>query len=131
MPHDLGIIGFHGVRYLVTDVKRAVEFYNERLGFAVEYQQLPAFATVALGTLKIHLSGPQASGSRPLPSGGPQGPGGYNRVILRVQDLPEAIGMLRNNGITFRNAMEIGPGGRQIQIEDPDGNPIELFQLGH
>lgn len=131
MPHELGIIGFHGVRYLVTDVKRAVEFYNERLGFAVEHQQLPAFATVALGPLKIHLSGPQASGSRPLPSGGQQEPGGYNRVILRVQDLPEAIGMLRNNGITFRNAMEIGPGGKQIQIEDPDGNPIELFQPAH
>lgn len=127
-PHDLGIIGFHGVRYLVTDVKRAVEFYSERLGFEVERQQLPAFATVALDELKIHLSGPQASGSRPLPGGGQQSPGGSNRVILRVQDLSELVGTLRRGGIEFRNEMETGPAGKQIQIEDPDGNPIELFQ---
>jgi glyoxylase I family protein len=127
-PQDLGIIGFHGVRYLVTDVKRALEFYAERLGFTIEHQQLPAFATVALGSLKIHLSGPQASGSRPLPGGRDQSPGGSNRVILRVRDLAELIGTLRNSGMTFRNAMETGPGGKQIQIEDPDGNPIELFQ---
>jgi glyoxylase I family protein len=127
-PSDLGIIGFHGVRYLVTDVKRAVEFYAEHLGFAVEHQQLPAFATVALGPLKIHLSGPQASGSRPLPGGRHQSPGGSNRVILRVEDLSALIGTLRNSGMPFRNAMETGPGGKQIQIEDPDGNAIELFE---
>src|SRR4051794_11912764 len=86
LPRDLGILGFHGVRYLVTDVKRAIEFYTSRLGFAVEHQQLPAFATVALGPLKIHLSGPGASGSRSLPDGGSQSSGGSNRVILRVQD---------------------------------------------
>jgi glyoxylase I family protein len=128
MTRDLGIIGFHGVRYLVTDVKRAIEFYAERLGFAVEHQQLPAFATVALGPLKIHLSGPEASGSRQLSDGGQQSPGGSNRVILRVRDLAQLTATLRNSGISFRNALEIGPAGKQIQIVDPDGNPIELFQ---
>jgi glyoxylase I family protein len=126
-PASLGIIGFHGVRYLVTDVGRAIEFYMG-LGFTLEHEQLPAFATVALGPLKIHLSGPQASGSRPLPDGGHQRAGGSNRVILRVQDLSKLIGTLQKHGTKFRNAMETGPGGKQIQIEDPDGNPIELFQ---
>jgi len=119
---------FHGVRYLVTDVKRAVDFYTTRFGFNLEHQQLPAFATVALGPLKILLSGPGASGSRPLPGGGSQGPGGSNRVVLRVKDLPGVIEALRGAGASFRNAMETGPGGRQIQVVDPDGNPVELFE---
>lgn len=119
---------FHGVRYLVTDVKRAVDFYTTHLGFNLEHQHLPAFATVALGPLKIHLSGPEASGSRPLPDGGRQSPGGSNRVVLRVKDLPKVIETLRSAGTSFRNAMETGPAGSQIQVLDPDGNPIELFQ---
>jgi glyoxylase I family protein len=119
---------FHGVRYLVTDVKRAVDFYTTRLGFNLEHQQLPAFATVALGTLKIHLSGPGASGSRPLPDGGRQSPGGSNRVVLRVKDLPGVIDALRRAGASFRNTMETGPAGSQIQVLDPDGNPVELFE---
>jgi glyoxylase I family protein len=125
------ITGFHGVRYLVTDVKRAMDFYTAHLGFSVEHQQLPAFATVALGPLKIHLSGPGASGSRPLPGGEPQSPGGSNRVVLRVKELPAVIEALRNGGVAFRNAMETGPGGKQIQVEDPDGNPVELFEPAH
>ena len=123
-----GIAGFHGVRYIVTDVKRALDFYVSKLGFVLEHQQLPAFASVGLGPLKILLSGPAASGSRPLPSGERQRPGGSNRVVLRVSDLPAVIDALRSSGVVFRNAMETGPGGRQIQVEDPDGNSIELFE---
>ena len=123
-----GITGFHGVRYIVADVERAVSFYTTNLGFELEHQQLPAFASVALGPLKILLSGPGASGSRPLPNGARQGPGGSNRVVLRVTDLPAIIEALRASGVVFRNAMESGPGGRQIQVEDPDGNAIELFE---
>ena len=118
---------FHGVRYLVSDVKQAIEFYV-MLGMTLEHQQLPAFASVALGPLTILLSGPAASGSRPLPGGERQSPGGSNRVVLRVSDLPAVIEALRSAGVTFRNTMEVGPGGRQIQILDPDGNPVEHFE---
>jgi glyoxylase I family protein len=124
-----GIKGFHGVRYIVTDVKRALDFYVNNLGFVVEHKQLPAFASVVLGPLKILLSGPAASGSRPLPSGERQLPGGgSNRVVLRVSELAAVIESLRNNGVMFRNTMETGPSGSQIQVEDPDGNAIELFE---
>jgi glyoxylase I family protein len=120
--------GFHGVRYQVRDIRRAVGFYTEHLGFNLEHQQLPAFANVSLGALQILLSGPGASGSRPMPDGEQQQPGGWNRVVLRVEDLPAVIENLRKAGLHFRNQMEVGPGGRQIQLEDPDGNPIELFE---
>ena len=120
--------GMHGVRYQVKDVARSVAFYTSHLGFTVEHQQLPAFASVSLGDARILLSGPQASGSRPMPNGQQQEPGGWNRVVLRVNDLPAFIEILRNADLHFRNAMETGPGGKQIQIEDPDGNPIELFE---
>jgi glyoxylase I family protein len=119
---------FHGVRYLVTDVKRAIDFYTTHLGFNLEHQQLPVFATVALGPLKIHLSGPGASGSRPLQGGERQIPGGSNRVVLRVTNLPAVIESLRSAGAKFRNPMESGPAGRQTQVLDPDGNPVELFE---
>ena len=122
------IAGFHGVRYLSFDVKRAMEFYTKQLGFSVEHEHLPAFATVALDPLKIHLSGPDASGSRPLPDGERQEPGGSNRVVLRVEDLNAMIEKLRGAGVDFRNGIESGPAGRQIQVLDPDGNPIELFE---
>ena len=123
-----GITGFHGVRYIVTDVKRAADWYVGNLGFTLEHQQLPAFASVALGPLTILLSGPGASGSRPLQGGTTQDPGGSNRVVLRVSNLASAIEALRANGVNFRNAMESGPGGKQIQVLDPDGNAIELFE---
>ena len=119
---------FHGVRYQVADVSRSVKFYVEQLGFELKHQQLPAFAAVALGSLHVLLSGPGASGSRPLPDGRRQEPGGWNRIVLRVQDLRGAIDELKKSGLRFRNEMEEGPGGRQIQIEDPDGNPLELFE---
>jgi glyoxylase I family protein len=118
----------HGVRYQVADVARAVAFYTNHLGFTLEHQQLPAFASVSLGDTKILLSGPQASGSRPMPDGRRQEPGGWNRVVLRVGDLPGFIEVLKRSDLHFRNDMETGPGGSQIQIEDPDGNPIELFE---
>lgn len=118
----------HGVRYQVRDVERAVAFYTTHLGFKLEHQQLPAFASVSLGDFTLLLSGSGASGSRPMPGGESQQPGGWNRVVLRVTDLPSRIDALRAAGVTFRNQMEQGPAGRQVQIEDPDGNPIELFE---
>jgi glyoxylase I family protein len=123
-----GAISVHGVRYQVKDVAKAAAFYTGHLGFKLEHQQLPAFASVSLGGFTLLLSGPGASGSRPMPGGESQTPGGWNRVVLRVADLQAQIDALKNAGVKFRNQMESGPGGRQIQIEDPDGNPIELFE---
>ena len=120
--------GVHGIRYQVKDVACSVAFYTSHLGFTLEHQQLPAFANVSLGDAHILLSGPQASGSRPMPNGQQQEPGGWNRVVLRVNDLPALIETLKKAGLRFRNDIETGPGGKQIQIEDPDGNPIELFE---
>ena len=122
------VTGFHGVRYQVSDVSRAVAFYTNHLGFKLEHQHLPAFANVSLGELRLLLSGPGASGSRPLPNGEHQQPGGWNRVVLRVADLTTGIERLKKAGLKFRNEMEVGPGGRQIQLQDPDGNPVELFE---
>jgi glyoxylase I family protein len=118
----------HGVRYQVKDVARSAVFYTQHLGFTLEQQLLPAFASVSLGAVKVLLSGPGASGSRPLPDGRRQEPGGWNRIVLLVSNLQECIAALKSDGVQFRNEMEVGPGGRQIQIEDPDGNSIELFE---
>jgi glyoxylase I family protein len=126
--HERPVLGLHGVRYQTTDVRRAVDFYTTHLGFKLEHQQLPAFATVSLGDFKLLLSGPGASGSRPMPDGRPQEAGGWNRIVLRVTDVERQIERLRKAGLKFRNEMETGPAGRQIQLEDPDGNPIELFE---
>jgi glyoxylase I family protein len=125
------IFSVHGVRYQVTDVARAVAFYVDHLGFKLEMQHLPAFASVSLGGFVLLLSGPGASGSRSMPSGEAQKPGGWNRVVLRVPDLSAQIDALKSAGVKVRNQIETGPGGRQIQIEDPDGNPIELLEPGH
>ena len=122
------VAGFWGVRYQVKDVARSVAFYTQQLGLELDQQRLPAFAQVSVGDLKLILSGPGASGSRPMPGGRPQEPGGWNRVILHVADLALRIAELKQAGLHFRNEMEVGPGGKQIQIEDPDGNPIELFE---
>ncbi len=119
---------FHGVRYQVKDVTHAVEFYTQQFGFRLEHEQPPAFAGVSLGPLHVLLSGPGASGSRPLADGRTQEPGGWNRIVLKVEDLPSVMETLKRAGIHFRNQMEVGPGGRQVQVEDPDGNPIELFE---
>ena len=122
------ILGLWGVRYQVKDVSRSVAFYTEQLGFKLDLKNLPAFAQVSIGNLKLILSGPGASGSRPMPDGRNQEPGGWNRVILQVADLQSRIEALKNAGLRFRNQMEAGPGGKQIQLEDLDGNPIELFE---
>jgi glyoxylase I family protein len=122
------VVGFHGVRYQVTDVARSVAFYTDHLGFTLRHQQLPAFAAVSIDDLTLLLSGTEASGSRPMQDGRRQEPGGWNRIVLRVNDLPGRISQLKKLSLRFRNEMEVGPGGRQIQIEDPDGNPIELFE---
>ena len=122
------IMGVHGVRYLVKDVERSVAFYTGPLGFKLDLKVPPAFASVSLGNVTILLSGPGASGSRPMPDGRKQEPGGWNRLVLRVAELPAFAESLKKLGVRFRNEMEAGPGGRQIQVEDPDGNPIELFE---
>ncbi|HEY3075226.1 MAG TPA: VOC family protein, partial [Burkholderiales bacterium] len=118
------IRGLRGVRYQVKDVSRAIDFYTKQLGFKLVGKHLPAFAEVSVGDLKLILSGPGASGSRPMPDGHRQEPGGWNRVILQVEDLPTRIEALKQAGFHFRNEMETGPGGKQIQLEDPDGNPL-------
>jgi glyoxylase I family protein len=122
------MVGFWGVRYQVKDVQRAITFYTQTLGFNLDMQNLPAFGQVSIGGLKLILSGPGASGSRPMPDGRRQEPGGWNRVLLQVQDLAARIADLKEVGLRFRNEMEVGPSGQQIQLEDPDGNPIELFE---
>ena len=124
------VLDFHGVRYQVKDVSRSVAFYTKQLGFKLDHQHLPAFANVTFGNLTILLSGPGASGSQPMPDGRHQEPGGWNRVVLRVADLPGRIEALKKAGLHFRNEMEVGPAGKQIQLEDPDGNAIELFEPG-
>jgi glyoxylase I family protein len=122
------IKAFWGVRYQVKDVSRSVAFYTHQLGFKLDQQTLPAFAQVSVENLKLILSGPGASGSRPMPDGHSQEPGGWNRIVLQVTDLQNRIEALKKAGLRFRNEMEVGPGGKQIQLEDPDGNPIELFE---
>ena len=122
------VLGLWGVRYQVKDVSRSIEFYTQRLGFKLDQKDLPAFGQVSIGNFKLILSGPGASGSRPMPDGHTQEPGGWNRVILQVADLPARIEALQKAGLHLRNQMESGPGGKQIQLEDPDGNAIELFE---
>jgi glyoxylase I family protein len=116
------------VRYQVKDVDRSVAFYTEHLGFTLTQKPAPAFASVSNGSLTLWLSGPKSSGSRPMPDGRTQEPGGWNRVVLQVDDLAARVAALQKTSIRFRNEIEVGPGGKQIQIEDPDGNPIELFE---
>jgi glyoxylase I family protein len=115
------------VRYQVKDVGKSVEFYVKHLGFKEELAA-PAFGSVSNGSLTLWLSGPKSSGSRPLPDGRKQEPGGWNRIVLEVDDLPSRVAELKKAGLRFRNEIEAGPGGKQIQLEDPDGNPVELFE---
>ena len=116
------------VRYQIADVDRAIAFYTKHLGFKLEQQAGAAFATVSHGTLHVLLSGPGSSGSRPMPDGRRQEPGGWTRIVLDVDDLAATTASLRTAGVKFRNDVEVGPGGKQIQIEDPDGNPIEIHE---
>ncbi len=121
-------ISVHGVRYQVKDVERSIAFYTQHLGFKLEHQAGSAFASVSNGELTLLLSGPGSSGSRAMPDGSRQEPGGWNRIVLRVGDLPSLVAAMKNAGLHFRNEIETGPAGRQIQLEDPDDNAVELFE---
>ena len=116
------------VRYLVGDVDRAVAFYTGVLGFDLEQQMGRAFARVSRGDLTVWLSGPASSAARPMPDGRQPAPGGWNRFVVEVDDIDASVASLRAAGATFRNDVVTGPGGRQIVVDDPDGNPIELFE---
>jgi catechol 2,3-dioxygenase-like lactoylglutathione lyase family enzyme len=116
------------VRYQVKDVDRSIAFYTDQLGFQLEQRSGAAFAAVLLGNLRLLLSGPGSSGSRPMPSGQHQASGGWNRILIYVPDLVASIRALEQAGVSFRNSVETGPGGSQIIIDDLDGNPIELHQ---
>jgi glyoxylase I family protein len=117
------------VRYQVGDIDRSIAFYTERLAFRLGMKTGTVFADVVRGNLRLILSGPGSSGSRPMPDGRRQEPGGWNRILLTVDDLAAEISRLERAGVRFRNQTEEGPGGKQILIEDPDGNPIELHEF--
>jgi catechol 2,3-dioxygenase-like lactoylglutathione lyase family enzyme len=123
MPDDLV-----SVRYIVDDVDAAIDFYTEHFGFTVLSSAPPAFADVVRGQLRLLLSGPASSAGRPMPDGRRPEPGGWNRIHLIVEDIATDVERLRAAGLTFRNDIVSGPGGQQILIDDPSGNPIELFQ---
>ena len=116
------------VRYMVDDVDTAVDFYTKHLGFEVNTSAAPAFADVTRGNLRLLLSGPTSSAGRPMPDGTKPGPGGWNRMHLIVADIATEVERLRDAGVSFRNDVVTGPGGRQILLEDPSGNVVELFQ---
>ena len=115
------------VRYQIADVKRSVDFYTHQLGFEAQSVNGP-FAMVVRGKLMLILSGPGTSGARPMPNGQKQAPGGWNRIVLYVENLNGQIERLSKAGVHFRNKLEVGPGGSQVLIDDPDGNPIELHE---
>lgn len=115
------------VRYLVDDVQAAVDFYTTHLGFALRSSYPPAFADVTRGNLRLLLAGPTSSAGRPMPDGERPVPGGWNRIHLIVSDLPAEIARLRAAGVHFRNDIVTGPGGQQVLLDDPSGNPVELF----
>jgi catechol 2,3-dioxygenase-like lactoylglutathione lyase family enzyme len=116
------------VRYMVDDVDDAVAFYTKVLGFDVLTSAAPAFADVKRGNLRLLLAGPTSSAGRPMPDGAKPGPGGWNRIHFIVDDIDAEVARLREAGAEFRNEIVEGPGGRQILLEDPSRNVVELFQ---
>ena len=116
------------VRYLVGDVDRSIAFYTGHLGFTLEQQMGLAFARVSLGDLTLWLAGPQSSAARPMPDGRLPESGGWNRFVVEVADLTSRVAEMKKAGLHFRNDLVVGPGGKQILLEDPDNNPIELFE---
>jgi catechol 2,3-dioxygenase-like lactoylglutathione lyase family enzyme len=116
------------VRYMVDDVDESVAFYTTHLGFELLTSAAPAFADVKRGNLRLLLAGPQSSAGRPMPDGRVPGPGGWNRIHFVVDDVDSEVARLRDAGATFRNDIVTGPGGKQILLEDPSGNVVELFQ---
>jgi catechol 2,3-dioxygenase-like lactoylglutathione lyase family enzyme len=116
------------IRYLVQDVKTSIEFYTKHLGFELVEKMGPAFAIVSKDDLNIWLSGPQSSAARSMPDGRKPEPGGWNRFVIEVDDIETLVASMKNAGISFRNEIITGPGGKQILAEDPSGNPIEIFE---
>jgi len=116
------------VRYMVDDVEAAIAFYTTQFGFTLGSNMAPAFADVVRGPLRILLSGPKSSAGRPMPDGRQPGPGGWNRIHFIVDDIEAEVARLRTAGVRFRSGIVTGPGGKQIVLDDPSGNPIELFQ---
>jgi catechol 2,3-dioxygenase-like lactoylglutathione lyase family enzyme len=116
------------VRYMVDDVDAAVAFYTTHFGFTPLTSVPPAFADVTRGHLRLILAGPTSSAGRPMPDGRQPGPGGWNRIHFVVDDIKAEVERLRAAGVTFRNDIVTGPGGSQILLDDPSGNPVELFQ---
>jgi catechol 2,3-dioxygenase-like lactoylglutathione lyase family enzyme len=123
MPEDLV-----NVRYMVNDVQESIDFYTQHFGFEVRSSAAPAFADVVRGQLRLLLAGPKSSAGRPMPDGRQPEPGGWNRIHFVVEDINDEVARLRDAGVPFRNEIVSGPGGQQILIDDPSGNPIELFQ---
>jgi len=118
------------VRYMVTNIDQSIAFYVDRLGFELKEKWGPAFAIIAKDDLTLWLSGPQTSAAQPMPDGRQPEPGGWNRIVIEVDDIQAVVDQLTKAGITFRNTILSGTGGKQILAEDPSGNPIELFQAG-
>jgi catechol 2,3-dioxygenase-like lactoylglutathione lyase family enzyme len=116
------------VRYMVDDVDESIAFYTKHLGFELLTSASPAFADVRRGNLRLLLAGPQSSAGRPMPDGRTPSPGGWNRIHFVVDDIDAEVARLRDAGATFRNDIVTGPGGKQILLEDPSGNVVELFQ---
>lgn len=123
MTDDLVSVG-----YMVNDVQESIDFYTGQFGLELRSSAAPAFAEVARGRLRLLLAGPDSSAGRPIPDGRKPGPGGWNRIHFVVEDIAREVQRLRDAGVRFRNEIVTGPGGQQILIDDPSGNPIELFQ---
>jgi catechol 2,3-dioxygenase-like lactoylglutathione lyase family enzyme len=124
MPSDETV----NVRYMVDDVDESIAFYTGKLGFELLTSAAPAFADVKRGNLRLLLAGPTSSAGRPMPDGAKPGPGGWNRIHFIVDDIEAEVARLRDEGGSFRNDVISGPGGKQILLEDPSGNVVELFQ---
>jgi len=116
------------IRYLVKDVETSIEFYTKHLKFVLVEQMGPAFAIIEKDDLQLWLSGPQTSAARPMPDGRKPEPGGWNRLVLETEDIESLVLNLKSAGLSFRNEIISGPGGKQILIDDPSGNPLEIFQ---
>jgi catechol 2,3-dioxygenase-like lactoylglutathione lyase family enzyme len=116
------------IRYFVSDVDAAIAFYTEKCGFKLKQKMSPAFAYVSKDDLTLWLSGPQSSAARPMPDGRRPEAGGWNRLVIEVKDLPARVAQMKQAGVHFRNEIVVGPGGKQILAEDPDGNPVEFFE---
>lgn len=116
------------VRYIVKDVQKSIDFYTSKLGFILEQQYGSAMAILSRDNLQLWVAGPQASASQPMPDGSLPQPGGWNRIVIMVEDIESLVTELKDDGVNFRNEIVSGPGGKQILCEDPSGNAIELFE---